>query len=479
VVVPVARELEASEESLFLGMLRTIRQRDRRNRLRRDLYDAKSKLEKVGFSVPPHMVDFQTPVGWAEKAVSVPAARISYEGFRLNSQSSLLDDLSKVFDGQYTSKLIHGSIKSSLKHGPAFVFLTRGDSTSGEPDVVVAAKSALEATCIQDPRTGTVKAALEMVGQDEALLYLPGNVLDVFKRDGKWSVVDEYAQPHDLVLCEPFVWDWDLDRPFGRSRISRPLIGSIERGVRTLLRGEVTAEFFSAPQRSLLGADESHFTDKDGNRIDLWKMITGGVWALPDVWDEDEGKLVRAQLQQLQQASMSPHFDMFKSIGLQVASELSMPISYLGVQHNQPQNEGAIKAEEASMISLIEYQTKLSYRPAMLNLARKVLAVMHEGVSDSMATDLRSLSIRFTDPGTPTISARSDAALKYQTAFPDGDPVLAMEMYGLTDEQIRRNVEYARRGRAKSLVEQLVGTREQAPTGTEPAPADASAAEEA
>ncbi|POH58275.1 phage portal protein [Arthrobacter glacialis] len=465
------RELDAKEATLFSGMLKTIRKRSTRNHLRKNLYDAKSRLDRIGFSVPPHMIDFQTPLGWAEKAVSVPAARIQREGFRLPGESSLLGDLSEIFDSGYASRLEYGAIKSSLKHGPAFMFSTPGDTDKGDPRVVIAAKSALEATCIQDPRTGVVTSALEMVGLREALMYVQGAVLEMTNVNGVWMVAKDIEQSHDLVLCEPFVWDWDLDRTFGRSRISRPLIGSIERGVRTLLRGEVTAEFFSSPQRALLGADESHFTDEAGNKIDLWKAITGGVWALPDVYDEDEGKLVRAQLQQLQQASMTPHFEMFKSIALQVASETSLPMSYLGVQENQPAAEGAIKAAEADMIALISHQIDMSYKTASVNLARKALAVMHGGLTDAMSTELAGLTVRYTDPGTPTISARSDAALKYTQTFPNGDPKIAMEMYGLTDEQIQRNMSYMATQSAGSLLARLnLGAGATVEPGTEASP---------
>lgn len=452
----MARELEANEASIFKGMLRTIRQRAGRNNLRKSLYEANFRLDKVGFSVPPHMVDFQTPIGWAAKTVSVPAARIRREGFRLPFESSLMDDLGMIFDGGYTTRLESGAVKSSLRHGPAFMFVTAGDESKGEQPVIFSAKSALEATCLQDPRTGVVTAGLEMVSKGEALLYVPGNVLELKMSGNGWTVTNEYPQPADIVLCEPFVWDWDLDRPFGRSRITRPLIGSIERGVRTLLRQEVTAEFFSAPQRSLLGASKEHFTDAKGSPIDLWKAITGGVWALPDVYDEDEGKLVRAQLQQLSQASMQPHSEMFESIALQVSSETSLPLGYLGVVQNQPSAEGAIKVAEVDMVELIEYQIEKSYKAASENLARKALAVLHGEVTPAMTAELRGLSARYAKPGTPTESARADAALKYATAFPDGDPVLAMEMYGLTDEQIKRNVEYARRGRAMGVLDQLI-----------------------
>jgi len=451
----VARELDASERNLFETMLRTIRKRSYRNHLRKNLHDSKRRLDRIGFSVPPHMVDFQTPVGWAEKTVSVPASRIRPEGFRLPSNASALDDLKETFEGRYVARQLRGAIKSSLKHGPAFVFTSKGATVSGEPDVVISVRSAFDATCIQDSRTGTVSAALELLDGSRTNLHVPGWILHVDRVDGQWLVVDEARQDHDVVGCEPFVWDWDIDRPFGRSRITRPLIGSIERGVRTLLRMEVTAEFFSAPQRALLGASEEHFTDEDGNKIDLWKAITGGVWALPDVWDDEEGKLVRAQLQQLSQASMQPHSEMFKSIGLQVASETSMPMSYLGIQENQPASADAIRAAEADMVALIEYQIELSFESAMVNLGRKVLAVKRGASFASIEADTRGLSIRFADPGTPTVSARSDAALKYAQTFPNGDPELAMELYGLSDDQINRNTEYMRRSEAKSLLDGL------------------------
>lgn len=447
------RELEASERSLFQKMRLSIHRHSKRNQIRRNLHDAKNRLDKVGFSVPPHMVDFQTPLGWAEKSVSVPSARIFRQGFRLPVKSTLLGELDEIFDSPHATRVESGATKSSMKHGPAFMFITPGDTDKGEPKVIFSAKSALEATCIQNPRTGGVTAALELVGKNEALLYLPGIVLELAKDSaGKWLVTDEMPQGHDLVLCEPYIWDWDLDRPFGRSRITRPLIGTILSGIRTLLRQEVTAEFFSAPQRSLLGASEEHFTDKDGNPIDIWKLITGGIWGLPDTWDDDEGKLVRPELKQLQQASMQPHSEMFNGIVLRAASELQMPVSYLGVQHNQPQNEGAIRAEEASMIALIEHQINISYSLAAVNLARKALAVFHNKWDASMAKDLRGLSARFADPGTPTIQARSDAALKYNQAFPNGDPEVAMEMYGLTDDQIKRNLSYARLAEGKALL---------------------------
>lgn len=458
----MAVELDASTQKVFLDMLTTIRQREYRNAFKSKLFDAKNKLDKVGFSVPPHMVDFQTPVGWADKAVSVPAARIRREGYRLRVESSIEDDLDEMFGDPLVKRMEFGAVKSSLKHGPAFVFVTPGDQLAGEPEVIFSAKSAREATCVQDPRTGIVKAALELVGRHTALFYLPGVVHKMEDRNG-WKSARQTITRNQQVPCEPFYWGWDLDRRFGRSRISRPLIGAIQSGVRTLLRQDVTAEFFSAPQRSLMGADEAHFTDKEGNPIDPWKLITGAIWALPDVWDDDEGKLVRPDLKQLQQATMQPHSEMLRSIATRVASETSLPVSYLGVIHDNPASADAIRAAESDMVAMVEHEIRMSYELSSLSLAKKALRVRAVGNGETasalaaLGKDLRGLSVRYADPSTVTPSARADAALKYKSTFPDGDPEIAMEIYGLSDEQIRRNLTHATKAKASGVLDSLLG----------------------
>lgn len=450
------REL-TDDEFLSLKELRAnIARRRTRNLERKNLLESKKRLDKVGFSVPPHMIDFQTPLGWAEKATSVPSARVYREGFRLGQESELLDAIRLIFADQQAVFSESAAVESSMQNGCAFLFLSRGNEFLGESPVVVSARSALEASCVVDQRSGVVRSALEMVDKNTEILHLPGVELTLGRGRSGWMVKSQILTGVNMVMCEPVIWNKSLDKPFGRSRITRPLIGAIHRGVRTLLRMEVTAEFFSAPQRALLGASEEHFTDEDGKRIDLWKAITGGVWALPDVWDDEEGKLVRAQLQQLSQASMAPHSDMFNGITLQAAAELQMPISYLGVQHNQPQTEGAIRAEESSMLSLIQRQNRESYKPTFEKLARKSVALMYGEWTFSMAGTLQDLTTWFADPGTPTISARADAALKYTQAFPNGDPEIAMEMYGLSEDQIQRNLTYMRRSQSSALVDRLL-----------------------
>ncbi len=444
-------------------MLSTIRRKGSRNKLRAQYVDDKKRLDKIGFSVPPHMVDFQTPIGWAYKGIKVPASRIRPDGFTLPRPSTLLDEVNATFEDNYLGAVERMAIESSLQHSVAFVFVTPGDTALGEPDVIVAARTALEATAEVDARTNRVMLALEMVSATVALLYRPGKTLRVESTVNGWIVTKEIDGVPDFVPCVPYIWGWSLSRPFGRSRVTRPLMGYIDRGVRTMLRQEVTAEFFSAPQRALLGADEAHFTGPDGRRISPLEALIGGIWALPDTFDEDEQKLVRPDIKQLQQASMQPHSEMLKTIGLMVSSELSIPVSYLGIIHDNPSSADAILASESDMVAMVEHERDISYKIAHESLARTILAVKYGGITAAMAAELRGLQAHFADAGTPTRSARSDAALKYTQAFPNGDPEVAMEEYGLTKSQIERNLAYAKRAAASTRLDALVAASKASP----------------
>lgn len=83
-------------------------------------------------------------------------------------------------------------------------------------------------------------------------------------------------------LMEVICHDPDLDRPLGHSLLTRELRGIVDKAMRDVLRMEVGAEFFTYPQRYVLGAadtlfgdppegctedEEGNFVDADGNVV--------------------------------------------------------------------------------------------------------------------------------------------------------------------------------------------------------------------
>lgn len=466
-----AWDLLPAEVQVWNRLLGRIRYHQKLNKMRVEYHDSKKRLDKIGFSIPPSMMNLEIAIGWAEKAVSVPSARVRPDGFTSTVSSSLMDEINLFAQSDDYIRKERFAINAALQQGCAFVFVTPGPgdpmlvddpSVDNEPRITV--RSALEATAEIDPRTGEVTAALEITDKDEYILYLPGYYLNIVRSDvdGKFYSNRFRSGADGIVPCSIYSWKPTLQNPYGTSRITRPLMGLVDTGVRTMLRQETTAEHFSAPQRALLGADESHFVDSEGNKISPLRALVGGVWGLPDVYDEEEDKTRRPELVQLAQASMAPHSEMMRSIASMVSSETTIPLGYLGVVQDNPSSADAILASESDMVAMIEAELP-NIGAARVDLARKILAVKYRA-SDTGAIyrDLRSLRAYFADPGTPTRAARADAALKFTTAFPQADPEVAMEMYGLTREQIARNLAYARKISASSAVDALLASRESA-----------------
>jgi hypothetical protein len=460
--VELVRPLTDFESAAFNRMLTFIRRKTERNKLRTSYVDAKKRLDKIGFSIPPHMRDFAVTIGWASKAVKVPARRIRPDGFTLGRKSTLLDDVEEVFADNYFAAVEKMAIESSLRHSVAFVFVTPGDTDAGEPEIIVAARTALEATAEIDTRTNRVTMALELVGRWEALLYLPGETLRVQYIKGQWMVTRRYEGVAGRVTCTPYVWGRSLERPFGSSRITRPLMGFIDMGVRTMLRQETNAEFYGAPQRALLGAEEEHFLDANGKRISPLDALIGGVWALPNTRDEETGDLVKPVLQQLVQATFQPHGEMLKGIGLMVSSETSIPVGYLGIIHDNPSSADAIRANEADLVSVVEDELP-SIGMSRVDLARNVLAVLYGEWTATMESELRGLTAHFMDPGTTSKAAQADAGLKFTQTFPDGDPEVAMEVYGLNKGQIERMNAYRTKQEGSKRLDALMAAAKSSP----------------
>lgn len=478
----IIKGLDDEQAKAFMRMLQVIRTKQRVNTLRIDYADSENHLDEIGFSVPDYMKDaFQTPLGWAEKVYKVPARRIRPDGFSLAKKSSLLDRVEDVFYEHHTVMMERMAIEASLELGPAFVFVTPGDPALNEPKVIITARNALDATAETDNRTGRTLRALEIVGSKEFLMYLPGQTLRIgqSEKTSEYEVTKVHRGIPGRVLVTPYVWGKTLRRPYGKSRITKPIMGFVNAGVRTLLRQEVTAEFYSSPQRALLGADKAHFTGPDGKPISPLQALIGGIWGLPDIRDEETGDLVRPKIEQLTQASFQPHGEMMRGLAMQVSGESSIPVAYLGVLHDNPSSADAIRANESDMINMLMDELD-GYGVSRVSVARDVAAVLENEWTDAMEQELRGLQSNFRDPGTVTKSEQSDAGLKYVSAFPDGDPEVAQEIYGLSRMQIERNERYRKeqvaQQRMNDLLNRLRPAQPAAQPGQEdPAPAPANA----
>lgn len=405
-------EFTEDELKLVNEMHTTLIARGKRNAERLRFAEAEERMTKIGVSIPDSMADLQVPLNWPQKAVEVFASRQVPEFYSIrDTASELYTSLEDIHADNNFTWLEPQSIEAADLFGVSFLFTTVGDGP-GEPEVLTAARTALTATCIIDPRTRQTVAAMEIVDRKYINVYFPG-VVHYTRRQlgGQWRIEDSYETGYQRVLCTPYVHDASLAKPFGRSRLTPTLLGLTMAGSRTLLRQEVSATFYQAPRLALLGADDAIFKDSNGNNIDPWDVLTGAVWAVPDISVEDDPEapenLRRATFEKFSQMSMQPFSDQYRLIASAVSGATSIPLQYLGVtQDSNPTSAAAIEASEVDLVRAIRAQNR------SLSLGRKqhaldLLTALYGDLPETALDTLRSLVPRWEDPRTRSLQEES------------------------------------------------------------------------
>lgn len=470
--------LSADEVKTCNDLLAVWSRKYARNMLKNRYYNSKNGLHDLGISIPPQLKMVETVVGWPAKAVDALAVRSIFDGFstRGNENSALSTILS---DNGFKLKYTQG-VTSELTNSCAAVTVTKG--APGEPDVLVNVYSAANAAMLWDWRRNRIRSGLVisdyedkpqsgMAEPSQFTLYTDSTVVVMDRgRENMWSAT-RYAHAQGRPLMEPLVYRPSLDRPFGKSRISRAVMSITDSAVRAALRAEVSSELYTAPQRYLLGADDDTFGDPElDNRAAKVNAYLGSIFA---VTPNENGDI--PQYGQLSQMSMQPHTDYIRSLAARFAGETSIPISSLGVIHDNPSSAEAMYAASEDLIIEAEALNSTNGH-ALENIARLVMAVARDTTVDNLTDAERDVRADFRNPMRPSIASQTDAIMKQVSIFPwmaeteQGLRIILPEL-GYSESQTEQLVEAKKRNDARRTLTELMGA---APTTTqEPAQAPA------
>jgi hypothetical protein len=456
--VPIERVtipgLDEIEQDILNGLLEQLKAKTPRNKLRAAYYDGKNAVRDLGISTPPSFRRIATVLGWSAKAADTLNRRCNLDGFLVPGLD--VDDLgmAELWADNYLDTEADQAGLSSLIHSTAFLIATQGDTSAGEPAALITAKDALSGTGNWNRRKRRLDAFLSIIDADEdgkpteMVLYLPNLNVTMVKGGNGWTVE---RRDHDFgVPVEPLVYKPRLSRPFGTSRISRAVMSLHDSAIRTVIRSEVTAEFYSAPQRVLLGADESAFKNADGTVKTTWQAILGRIWAIGD--DEDAAN-PRADVKEFTQASQQPHVDQLRAWAELFAGETSIPPESLGVSSRvNPTSEGAYAAGKDDLFSEAE-GTNAAWTPAWKRTVIRGLAMQNGWAPDEIPAEVQKLRPKWRDVRTPSRAAAADAAAKTIDKFPWlADTELGLELYGFDQDFIDRAMaEKARAGGSAAL----------------------------
>lgn len=306
---------------------------DRRRRVlvRYKQYDQKYQDFDLGFTIPPQVrAQYRSVLGWCAKAVDCLADRLVFRSFDEDHF-----ELNEIFQLNNPDTFFDSAILSALISSCSFVYISQGEEDTPRLQVIDGAC----ATGVIDPITGLLTEGYAVLRYDDngrpALeAYFTAGRTDYIE-DGK---VRSLKNPVAYPLLVPIIHRPDGLRPFGRSRITRACMYQQAMAKRTLERADVTAEFYSFPQKYVVGLSQ------DAEPLDSWKAT---ISAMLKFDKDDQGD--SPKLGQFTQPSMAPFMDQLRTAASLFAGESGLTLDDLGFVSDNPSSAEAIKASHESL----------------------------------------------------------------------------------------------------------------------------------
>lgn len=307
-----------------------LKAKSRRVRMRYDYYEMKNVVFDFGISTPPDLRHWMGTLGWCARAVDSLADRIVFREF-----DNDLFNMNEIFADNNKDVFTDSATLSALISSCSFVYIAV-DGTEPKLRVV----DGMHATGRIDEVTKMLKegyAVLEWDSMNNPILeayFVPG--MTIYYEKGKEIGRIPNSAPYPLLV--PIINRPDAARPFGHSRISRACMSIVGSAVRTAKRSEIAAEFYSYPQKYILGMDSS------AERFDNWKLTMSTMFRVDK--DEDGDK---PTVGQFQQQSMAPHSDQLRMFAGLFAGETGLTLDDLGFPSQNPSSAEAIKSSHETL----------------------------------------------------------------------------------------------------------------------------------
>lgn len=307
-------------------------QKNLRTTTRYLFYEMKNITFDFGISTPPELKLWNSVVGWCAKGVDSLADRLNFHEFR--------DDvfgLEEIFNLNNRDILIDSAILGALINSCDFIYISEDET--GYPRLQVIDGG--NATGIIEPTSYLLNEGYAVLERDiygqptreayftyEYTAYYEGGVL-VETRPNK--------APYPCLV--PIIFRPDSRREFGHSRISRACMSYVGSALRTIKRSEISAEFYSFPQKWVTGVDPS------AEQMDKWSAAMSAMMKFTTNVDGQD----HVKLGQFTQQSMTPHTDQLKMFASLFAGEVGLTLDDLGFPTANPASYDAIKAAHENL----------------------------------------------------------------------------------------------------------------------------------
>lgn len=379
-----------------------------RNAIKTAYYESRNRLKSLGISLPPALEGLDVSLSWPGIIVDYVDERMNFQGFYGDSDELGINDIFVDNNMMFESSQAHIPM---LVYGTSYNVVGKGDTSVGEPDVLITTESPNNVVGEYNLRTRRLNSALQYINtgnKQEAigtLFTAWANIPFMVSEDGE-IFEDGPADEHNLgqVLVTRFVNKPQASNTRGRSEITPVIMDLTDMGLRTLAAMETGREFFATPQRWIMGASADEFKTTDGQDLNPWTALMNKVW----VASGDSANGQAPTVGQFEANSPEPFIKILDRLAQEASAASGIPLTNFGVKtEGNPPSADAIKAVESTGVKRTE--RKIMGASQTWKETAKLAALVKFGY---VPEELKDLDAIWLDPSTPTRAANADEAQK-------------------------------------------------------------------
>lgn len=448
--------LTEQEQQQLDVLAETYNEHQSSNAVKDKYYEGHVTLQDVnlGIALPQGLRNLEVGCSWGQKAVDALAARSMFDGFVGNGGA--LDGLQKLVMDNRLVAAYAKACRDQLKYGCVFATLS-ADSAIG---CKVRFHSPATAAALWSGEKSRIACGLAIIDtvKDEHLagawqpslvnLYTDTAVIVLRSVDRGWAA---QRIPHRMgrPLMEPMIWNATNGKPFGRSRLKRPIRALIDDYIRTAANATIALEFDTTPQKYILGVTDEQYDAIVGNKF---RTYVGSLLAATANPETGENPVFG----QLPQGSLQPHVEKMRMTATQFAAATGLTVTDVGVVNDaNPTSSDAILAQSQTLV-LMAQQLNTGNGDALHTIACMAQAIARNVTLADLTEEERGIMAHFKNPAMPSVAVTADAALKIASArreFASTDTFL--EMIGFDQADIRRIKAQEQRVRGQALLMEM------------------------
>lgn len=439
-------------------LIDVFRKHQAKNELLSKYYNGKITAADVnlGLAVPKNLENLSISCSWPKKAVTALQERSRFDCFQCFDQTIKKEFDQIIMDSDLVSAYGR-AVKSELTHGVVFGVVNIDDDERARIRFHTASSSA----AIWDGEKNRIQAGFAICDQAKynnertykpslCCVYLDDYTI-VLRRDSinttKWYA--EYViNPMGRPLMEPMVYNATFEKPFGDSRITPAVMHLTDSYLRSALRMETSAELYTSPQKYLIGCDENLMEEVQQNQFSAY------VTSLLTIGKGENGET--PTFGQIAAQSMAPHIEVMRSLAANFSCATNVPLSELGVLHDNPSSSEALQAMKEPLIIECESLNR-SNAIALKNLALMAYAVNNDMAFNDIPTECKQIVPHFLSAAFPSIVSMADALTKIgsqDTSLPGTDAYY--EMMGFDNFTIRTIREQEKQTATDGVLNQIL-----------------------